>query len=87
MSRKAWDSLSPEDQSIFHDAAAQSAQFMRQQWKAWEERARAQARKAGNIVITEFDKKPFADAMSEIYVQALGDPKVRELVDRIRQVE
>jgi tripartite ATP-independent transporter DctP family solute receptor len=87
MSRKAWDSLSAEDRAIFREAAQDSAQFMRRQWKSWEERSREQARQAGSIVVTEFDKRPFMDAMSEIYDKFLGDPKLRTLVDRIRQAE
>jgi tripartite ATP-independent transporter DctP family solute receptor len=87
MSRKAWDSLSPEDQKIFRDAAVESSRFMRQQWKAWEERARDQARKAGTVIITEFEKKPFMDAMSDLYRDALADSTLARLVDRIRQVK
>ena len=87
MSRRAWDSLSPEDQKIFRDAAQESGRFMRHQWKAWEERAREQARKAGTMIVTEFDKRPFVDAMTDIYHTALGDPKLSQLVDRILQVK
>jgi len=87
MSRKAWDSLSPEDQKVFRDAAEESARFMRHQWKSWEERAREQASKAGSLIITEFDKKPFMDAMSDLYRNALADPTLARLVDRIRQVK
>jgi len=87
MSRKAWDSLESEDQKIFRAAAEESGRFMRQQWKAWEERARDQARKAGSVIVTEFEKKPFMDAMSDIYRDALADPKLSQLVERIRQVK
>ena len=87
MSRKAWDSLSPEDQVIFRAAAQESGAFMRQQWQAWEERARDQARRAGVVIVSEFDKKPFVDAMAGIYAKALADPKLRGLIDRIRQVQ
>jgi tripartite ATP-independent transporter DctP family solute receptor len=87
MSRKAWDSLSAEDQTIFRAAAQESSRFMRQQWKDWEERSREQARKAGVVVETGFDKQPFMDAMVGIYDAALRDPKVKDLVDRVRQVE
>jgi len=87
MSRKAWGSLSADDQKIFHDAALESSQFMRQQWQAWEERARDQAQKAGTLVVTDFSKKPFMEAMSMIYEKALGDPKLKALVKRIRDVE
>jgi tripartite ATP-independent transporter DctP family solute receptor len=87
MSRKAWDSLSAEDQAIFRDAARESSRFMREQWMAWEERSRAQAKKAGNVVISDFDKKPFEDAMKPIYDRTLSDPKLGQLVERIRQVQ
>ena len=87
MSRKAWDSLEPGEQKIFRAAAEESGRFMRQQWKAWEERARDQARKAGTVIITEFEKKPFMDAMSDIYRGVLADPKLSRLVERVRQVK
>jgi tripartite ATP-independent transporter DctP family solute receptor len=87
MSRKAWDSLSPEEQQIFREAAQESGTFMRHQWKAWEERARDQARKAGTMIVTDLDKKPFMDAMADIYRGALADPRLGQLVERIRQVK
>jgi tripartite ATP-independent transporter DctP family solute receptor len=87
MSRKAWDSLSPEDQVIFRAAAQESGAFMRQQWQAWEERARDQARRAGVTIVSEFDKRPFVDAMAGIYAKAMDDPRLRGLIDRIRQVQ
>jgi len=87
MSSKAWESLSSEDQRIFQDAAKESASFMRKQWKAWEEGAREQAEKAGVIIVTDFDKKPFVDAMAEIYHKSLSDPRLRQLVDRIREMK
>lgn len=87
MSRKAWDSLSAEDQKIFRDAARESSQFMREQWTAWEERSREQAKKAGNVIISDFDKKPFEDAMKPLYEQTLSDPKLELLVERIRKVQ
>jgi tripartite ATP-independent transporter DctP family solute receptor len=86
MSRKAWDSLPPEDQTIFREAARESSRFMRGQWMEWERTSREQAAKAGNVVISDFDKKPFEDAMAPIYDKTLGDPKLKQLVERIRQV-
>lgn len=86
MSRRAWDSLSPEDQAIFRAAARESSRFMRDQWTAWEERARTQAVKAGNEIVGQFDKAPFVAAMKPIYDTALRDAKLKALVDRIREV-
>lgn len=87
MSRKAWDSLTPEDQKIFREAAQESSRFMREQWMAWEERSREQAKKAGNVIISDFDKKPFEEAMKPLYVRTLSDSKLLGLVERIRQVQ
>jgi tripartite ATP-independent transporter DctP family solute receptor len=87
MSRKAWESLSPEEHKVFLDAARQSGGFMRQQWKSWEERSREQAEKAGAIIVNDFDRKPFMDAMAEIYHKAMSDGRTKALVERIRQVQ
>jgi tripartite ATP-independent transporter DctP family solute receptor len=85
MSRKAWDSLSAQDQATFREAAQESGRFMRQQWKSWEERSRQQAQQAGCVVVSDFDKRPFMDAMAEIYHKFVSDPRLKSLVDRIRQ--
>jgi tripartite ATP-independent transporter DctP family solute receptor len=87
MSQKAWQSLSVEDQKIFREAAAQSSHFMRERWKALEERSRRQAEKAGVTIVTDFDRKPFEAAMAGIYVKAQRDPAAAELIERIRKVE
>jgi tripartite ATP-independent transporter DctP family solute receptor len=88
MSSRAWRALSPEDQAIFRHAAKESSRFMRQQWTAWETRARSQAEKAGNTVITQFDKAPFEAAVTGIYDRTTAsDPKLSALVERIRHVQ
>jgi tripartite ATP-independent transporter DctP family solute receptor len=86
MSRRAWDSLSAPDQAIFREAARESSRYMRDQWKAWEEHSREQAKKAGNEILDDFDKTPFQNAMTPIFDAALLDPKLKQLVERIRQV-
>jgi tripartite ATP-independent transporter DctP family solute receptor len=87
MSRRAWDSLGADDQRIFRDAAMESSRYMREQWKAWEQRARTQAQQAGNVIINDFNRKPFIDAMSAIYDKSLSDANVKQLVERMRQAE
>jgi tripartite ATP-independent transporter DctP family solute receptor len=87
MSRKAWESLSADDQQIFRDAAIQSSRFMREKWKDLEERSRQQAEAAGVTIVTDFDRKSFEAAMSGIYAKAQRDPAVAELIERIRKVE
>jgi tripartite ATP-independent transporter DctP family solute receptor len=87
MSLKAWASLSAEDREIFRDAAIQSTRFMREKWKDLEERSRQQAKAAGVTIVTDFDRKPFEEAMAAIYRKAQRDPAVAELIERIRKVE
>jgi len=87
MSLPAWESLSGEDRDIFLEAAAKSNIFMRSLWTSLEERSRQQARAAGNTIITDFDRKPFEEAMSVIYDKAATDADTQQLINRIRQVK
>ncbi len=67
MSLGAWASLSPDDQTIFREAARRSTAFMRGLWGEWEERARQRAKAAGNVIVADFDRKPFEQAMSAVH--------------------
>jgi tripartite ATP-independent transporter DctP family solute receptor len=87
MSLRAWEGLSTEDRDIFRDAARQSSLFMRQLWAGLEEQSRQTARSAGNVIIANFRRRPFEEAMSTIYDKVVADPDLRELVERIRQVQ
>jgi tripartite ATP-independent transporter DctP family solute receptor len=87
MSLPARESLSNQDRDIFVEAAAKSNIFMRSLWTGLEERSRQQARTAGNIIITDFDRKPFEEAMSVIYDEAATDTEMQQLINRIRQVK
>ena len=87
MSRKAWESLSAEDQKMFREAARKSSQFMREKWKDLEERSRRQAQSAGVTIVTDFDRKPFENAMAGIYSKTQRDPAAAALIERIRKVE
>ncbi len=87
MSLRAWESLSAEDKDIFRGAARKSSLFMREVWSGLEERSRQQARNAGNTIVADIDRKPFADAVSTIYSSMVTGPDMRQLVERIRQVQ
>jgi len=86
MSRKAWDSLSPQDRTVFREAALQSSRFMRGRWKNLEEQSRRQAEAAGVTIVTDFDRKPFEAAMAPIYAKVQRDPAAAQLIERIRKV-
>jgi tripartite ATP-independent transporter DctP family solute receptor len=87
MSRRAWESLSTGDREIFRQAARDSSSYMRELWRDLEERSRQQARNAGNTIVSSFDRRPFEDAVSTIYPKIVADPDLRQLVERIRQVQ
>jgi len=87
MSQKAWDSLSPEDRTIFREAALQSSRFMRERWMDLEEQSRRQAKGAGVTIVTDFDRKPFEAAMAPIYARTQRDPAAAQLIERIRKVD
>jgi tripartite ATP-independent transporter DctP family solute receptor len=87
MSLKAWHALSPTDQTIFREAAEESARFMRAEWEAREATARQTAAEAGVAVVETFDKKSFAAAMQPVYDRFVTDPVLKDLVERIRKVE
>jgi tripartite ATP-independent transporter DctP family solute receptor len=87
VSPRAWESLSAEDQDIFRDAARKSSAYMRELWHGLEERSRQQARAAGNTIISEFDRTPFEQAMNTIYAKTVPDQGLRQLIERIRQVQ
>jgi tripartite ATP-independent transporter DctP family solute receptor len=87
MSKKAWGSLSAEDQQIFRETALRSSRFMREKWRDLEERSRKQAEAAGVEIVTDIDRKPFEAAMAGLYAKAQRDPAVAQLIERIRKVE
>src|SRR3954469_20046211 len=87
MSKKAWESLSADDRKLFREAAQQSNLFMRAKWQELEQRSRQQAEAAGVTIVTDFDRKPFEDAMAGIYAKARRDPAATKLIERIRNVE
>jgi tripartite ATP-independent transporter DctP family solute receptor len=87
MSLKAWQSLPPDDQKIFREAAQKSSHFMREKWRDLEEQSRHQAEAAGVSIVRDFDRRPFEAAMAALYEKARRDPASAALIDRIRKVE
>jgi TRAP-type C4-dicarboxylate transport system substrate-binding protein len=87
MSTKAWEGLSEQDRKIFRDAARESNLFMRERWKALEEKSQRQAEAAGIMITQNIDRAPFEAAMANIYAKAAADPTQGRLIERIRQVQ
>ena len=84
MSKPIWDRLSPEVRSWINQAAAESVDFQRTLWREKTEEALALVAKAG-VTIHRPDKTAFVQATAPMYA-ALTDPRITELVRRIRDV-
>jgi tripartite ATP-independent transporter DctP family solute receptor len=83
MSKKIWDTLTPEQQKIFREAAKESVPYMRKLWDEKELASRKVVENGGAQVI-EVDKKSFADAMKPVYDKFITDPKLKDMVARIQ---
>jgi len=87
MSLRAWQTLSDADKVIFRKAARESNLYMREQWSALEAQSRRRAQEAGVLIISDFDRKPFEAAMTDIHAKASANPVLSPLIDRNRQVQ
>jgi tripartite ATP-independent transporter DctP family solute receptor len=87
MSQKAWATLSSEDKKIFREAALRSSRFMRERWRDLEDQSRKRAETSGVTIVTDFDRKPFEQAMTGIYARAQRDSAAAQLIERIRKAE
>jgi tripartite ATP-independent transporter DctP family solute receptor len=86
MSKKVWDTLTPQEQAIIRDAAKQSVPYMR---KLWDEKEMASRKKVedGGAQIVEVDKKSFQDAMKPVYDKFITDPKLKEMVTKVQATQ
>lgn len=82
MSKKVYDSFTPEEQAAVRKAAKDSVPYMRQLWSDLENQSKDIVTKAGVEVIT-IDKAPFQTAMKPLYDQFLTDPRLKDLLQRI----
>jgi len=84
MSKSVWDTLSPDDQILIRQAALDSQQVMAQLWKERVDRARKTV-EAANVQVYELeDIDAFQQAVKPVYDKFIRDPKLRDLVRRIR---
>jgi tripartite ATP-independent transporter DctP family solute receptor len=73
MSKKVWDTMSPQEQQIWRDAAKASVPYMRKLWDEKENESRKKV-EAGGAKVAEVDKKSFQDAMKPVYDKFITDP-------------
>ena len=83
MSKKVYDSLSPDDQKLFLQAAADSIPYYRKIWNEATEKALKQLAEGG-VTISKPDKEPFRKAVLPMYEKY---PEYKELITQIQNTK
>ena len=86
MNKEAFDALTPEDQEIFRQAAADSVTRQRELWAEMTTNSRA-AVEADGALINEVEKQGFIDAMGPVYDKHVTDDVLKKLVEDVRAVQ
>jgi tripartite ATP-independent transporter DctP family solute receptor len=81
-SKKAWGSLSKDDQALMMKLAREAQAEERVLWNKYEEAAMVKAKAAGVQVVEIADKKPFQDAVKPVWDKY--GPKYADMVKRIQ---
>lgn len=86
-SKRVWDGLSREDQALIRGAARDSVTHMRRLWDDYAATSRKTVETAGGEIVTDVDRKSFADALVPLYATMIAEPRLRETVRRIQAEE
>ncbi len=87
MSKKTWESLSPEDQTAVKEAAKASVPVMRELWDKQEKVSEDKLESSGVKVIKDIDKTPFIEAMVPVYEKYVTTDTLKDMVKRIQATE
>ncbi|MDN2663557.1 TRAP transporter substrate-binding protein [Psychromonas sp. 14N.309.X.WAT.B.A12] len=82
ISENAFNSLTPEEQKILKEAAAESLEEQIKIWDATDEMNKAKGIKAG-VTFVEVDKAPFRAAVKPMIDEAKKDPKLATFIEKI----
>jgi tripartite ATP-independent transporter DctP family solute receptor len=82
---EVWNSLTPAEQKIIKDGAAEGARVERAEWLAAEQKYEAQARAAGSIIteLTPAQHQLFENALAPLYEQP-AYASYKDLIQRVR---
>lgn len=73
MSKVAWDKLSPEDQKIIQEAAAESGKVQIAAWKEYEKKSRETVVAAGSTIVEVTDPAPWQAATKSVVEKYRAD--------------
>lgn len=86
-SKRVWDTLKPDEQAIIRSAAKESVPLMRQLWDASEAAGRRTVEAAGGVVVTDVDRKAFAERFMPLHTTVIDNDQLRSLVRRVQAHE
>ena len=85
MSRRTWDSLSPEDQELLRKLGREAQQEQRQLWDEMTEKSVAELKEKGVTFVEDVDKEAFKESVKPVY-DKYGE-QYAELLERIEAVQ
>ena len=85
MSRRTWDSLSPEDQDLLRKLGREAQQEERQLWDEMTEKSVAELKEKGVTFVEDVDKEAFKESVQPVY-DKYGE-QYAELLARIEAVQ
>ncbi|WP_421999174.1 TRAP transporter substrate-binding protein DctP [Reyranella sp.] len=83
-SKRIWDTLTTEEQSIIRRAARDSVPVMRRLWDEEQTASRAAVEAGGATIVANVDREAFAQAFVSLYPRVIANEQLRKLVRRIR---
>jgi len=83
-SKRAWSTLSTDDQTLIKKFAREAQLEERELWKAYEREAMVKAKAAGCEIIEIADKTPFQKAVKPVWDKY--GPKYQEMIKRIQDI-
>lgn len=84
VSKRRWDKLTPETQSLLRQTAKESVAEMQRLWGAREAQSEARLRKAGVTFVNDLDRPAFEAAVAPVWDKFLSTPSLRQLAADIR---
>lgn len=86
-SKKVWDGLSRDDQTIIRAAAKESVPHMRKLWDEYEVSARKVVEASGAQIISDVDRQSFSDVLMPLYPMLVTDARLQDMVKRLRAAD
>ena len=88
-SKKVWDTLTPQEQTIIKKAADDSVPYYEKLWTAREADAAKTVTKGGATIVpsAQIDRAAFVKAMQPVWAKYERTPQMKQIVDEIQAVK